>query len=35
MKLNIWQVLGVLMVIAGLIGLAYQYGYLGTTQPAP
>lgn len=35
MKVNIWQILGILMVIGALIGIAWERGYFGSTQPSP
>ncbi len=29
MKLNFWQILGILFVIGGLIGIAYNKGWIG------
>jgi cytoskeletal protein RodZ len=38
MKFNFWQILGIILVIGGLIGMLWWHGYLGTTPataPAP
>ena len=44
MKVNFWQALGVILILGGLIGMAWWHGYIGdrtssptpaTTQPTP
>ncbi len=37
MKLNFWQILGILLAVGALIGIAWERGYLGgtpATQPS-
>lgn len=34
-KTNFWQILGVLLIVVGAIGMAWKYGYLGGTSPDP
>ncbi len=34
MKANFWQILGVVLVVGALIGLAWEKGYFGNTPKA-
>ncbi len=35
MKLNFWQIVGILFVVVALIGIAYEKGYFGGDKPIP